>query len=110
MRTRRQTRGSTTLAKSEVIKSVSATTASSVASSTLDEQSTIAEDAADDDDNVASWSGWAEVENDPVIFTTLLREWGVPNVQVHEVVPLESLFDYPTYVFYLSLFINFQYP
>ncbi|RVX74903.1 hypothetical protein B0A52_01180 [Exophiala mesophila] len=106
MRTRRQTRGSTTLAKSEVIKSVSATTASSVASSTLDEQSTIAEDAADDDDNVASWSGWAEVENDPVIFTTLLREWGVPNVQVHEVVPLESLFDYPTENTYGLIFLS----
>jgi len=41
-----------------------------------------------------SWTGWAEVENDPVIFTTLLREWGVPNIRVNEVVPLDSVFDH----------------
>jgi len=43
---------------------------------------------------VGSWTGWAEVENDPVIFTTLLREWGVPNIRVNEVVPLDSVFDH----------------
>lgn len=105
MRTRRQTRATSSLAKSEAINSVSATakdtTASSATSSTLYQQSTIAEDPLGDDDNGASWGGWAEVENDPVIFTTLLREWGVPNVQVHEVVPLESLFNHPAYVFSL---------
>ncbi|KIV81872.1 hypothetical protein PV11_04022 [Exophiala sideris] len=42
-----------------------------------------------------SWAGWAELENDPEVFTTLLREWGVLNVQVNEVVPLDSVFDHP---------------
>jgi hypothetical protein len=28
------------------------------------------------------------------IFSTLLREWGVSNIQVNEVVPLEALFEY----------------
>lgn len=32
------------------------------------------------------------------VFTALLREWGVPNVQVNEVVPLDSVFDQPPYV------------
>lgn len=48
------------------------------------------------DDPSPSWTGWAELENDPLIFATLLREWGVRNVQVNEVVPLESIFDHPS--------------
>lgn len=40
-----------------------------------------------------NWAGWAEVENDPAIFSTLLREWGVPSVRVQEVFQLDSLFD-----------------
>ena len=43
----------------------------------------------------SSWKGWAELENDPAIFSTLLREWGVPSVQVNEVVPLDSIFAVP---------------
>lgn len=41
------------------------------------------------------WQGWAELENDPAIFSTLLREWGVPSVRVQEVLQLDSLFDEP---------------
>lgn len=48
------------------------------------------------DELVPSWTGWAELENDPLIFSTLLREWGVPNIQVNEVVPLESVFNHPS--------------
>lgn len=42
---------------------------------------------------VENWQGWAELENDPAIFSTLLREWGVPSVQVQEVFELDRLFD-----------------
>ena len=42
---------------------------------------------------VEKWQGWAELENDPAIFSTLLREWGVPSVQVQEVFDLDGLFD-----------------
>lgn len=40
-----------------------------------------------------NWEGWAELENDPAIFSTLLREWGVPTVKVQEVFELDRLFD-----------------
>lgn len=43
-----------------------------------------------------NWQGWAELENDPAIFSTLLREWGVPTVRVQEVFVLDSLFDEPS--------------
>lgn len=42
-----------------------------------------------------NWTGWAELENDPAIFSTLLREWGVPSVRIQEVFELDSLFDMP---------------
>jgi len=42
---------------------------------------------------VQSWQGWAELENDPTIFSVMLREWGVDGVQVKEVVPLDAIFD-----------------
>jgi ubiquitin carboxyl-terminal hydrolase L5 len=45
---------------------------------------------------VNNWQGWAELENDPAIFSTLLREWGVPSVQVQEVFDLDALFDEPS--------------
>lgn len=43
----------------------------------------------------ANWKGWAELENDPLIFSTLLREWGVQEVGVREVIPLDAVFDTP---------------
>ncbi|KAK5072780.1 hypothetical protein LTR64_000813 [Lithohypha guttulata] len=50
----------------------------------------------DEDENKAlselpAWTGWAELENDPDIFTIILEEWGVPNVQVNEVTAIEQL-------------------
>lgn len=42
-----------------------------------------------------NWRGWAELENDPAIFSTLLREWGVPSVRIQEVFQLDTLFDEP---------------
>jgi hypothetical protein len=44
---------------------------------------------------IANWKGWAELENDPLIFSTLLREWGVRGVGVREVIPLDAVFDTP---------------
>ncbi|KPI44606.1 Ubiquitin carboxyl-terminal hydrolase isozyme L5 [Cyphellophora attinorum] len=38
-----------------------------------------------------NWRGWAELENDPAIFSTLLREWGVPGVEVQEIIELDDL-------------------
>ncbi|KAK5092234.1 hypothetical protein LTR70_001958 [Exophiala xenobiotica] len=38
-----------------------------------------------------SWPGWAELENDPEIFTILLQEWGVPNLSVHEILDIAEL-------------------
>ncbi|KAJ9644839.1 hypothetical protein H2204_001301 [Knufia peltigerae] len=65
-----------------------------VTSSTPDD-ATASKDATPPIDEYAGpWTGWAELENDPVIFTTLLREWGVPSIQVNEVVPLDSIFDH----------------
>ncbi|KAJ9611605.1 hypothetical protein H2200_004789 [Cladophialophora chaetospira] len=64
------------------------------------------DDAAMDTTPLGSWSGWAELENDPVIFSTLLREWGVPNVQVDEVVPLDSIFEYPPDSIYGLIFLS----
>lgn len=40
-----------------------------------------------------SWPGWAELENDPEIFTILLQEWGMLNVQVNEVYDITDLLD-----------------
>ncbi|KAK7883764.1 hypothetical protein LTR67_010926 [Exophiala xenobiotica] len=69
---------------------------SSVAPSSAGDAATGTEDGTTPagDDQVGPWAGWAEVENDPVIFTTLLREWGVPGIQVNEVVPLDNIFEY----------------
>lgn len=55
------------------------------------------EDADDDDDDdegqaeYKAWPGWAELENDPEIFTILLQEWGVPNVAVNEILDIADL-------------------
>lgn len=40
-----------------------------------------------------SWPGWAELENDPEIFTILLQEWGMRNVLVNEVYDITELLD-----------------
>ncbi|KAI1625493.1 ubiquitin carboxyl-terminal hydrolase L5 [Exophiala viscosa] len=55
---------------------------------------------------IGSWAGWAELENDPEVFTTLLREWGVPGVQVNEVVPLDSVFDHPAESIFGLIFLS----
>lgn len=38
-----------------------------------------------------SWPGWAELENDPEIFTILLQEWGMRNFMVNEVYDISEL-------------------
>ncbi|EXJ73275.1 uncharacterized protein A1O5_03035 [Cladophialophora psammophila CBS 110553] len=71
-----------------------------------DTASTTTEDGVPATHQTFSWKGWAEIENDPVIFSTLLREWGVPNVQVNEVVPLDSVFEYPPQSIYGLIFLS----
>lgn len=39
------------------------------------------------------WPGWAELENDPEIFTILLQEWGMRDVLVNEVYDLTELLE-----------------
>ncbi len=53
-----------------------------------------------------SWQGWAELENDPAIFSVLLREWGVKGVQVREIVPLDAIFDSPASSTYGLIFLS----
>jgi ubiquitin carboxyl-terminal hydrolase L5 len=52
------------------------------------------------------WKGWAELENDPAIFSTLLREWGVSKIHVNEVVPLDSIFDISPESVYGLIFLS----
>ena len=40
-----------------------------------------------------AWPGWAELENDPEIFTIILQEWGVRDLTVSEIMPIEQMFD-----------------
>lgn len=40
-----------------------------------------------------SWPGWAELENDPQIFTILLQEWGMRNFLVNEVYDITELLE-----------------
>lgn len=40
-----------------------------------------------------SWPGWAELENDPEIFTILLQEWGMRNFLVNEVYDITDLLE-----------------
>jgi len=80
------------LAKTNVTKQDSSVTASSNTGDDLSTPDT--GDRQGTDTTVSSWTGWAELENDPLIFATLLKEWGVTNVQVNEVVPLESVFNH----------------
>ncbi|KIY02789.1 uncharacterized protein Z520_01254 [Fonsecaea multimorphosa CBS 102226] len=79
---------------------------SGAASTPLDTTSTTTEDVTLANDPLGSWKGWAEIENDPVVFSTLLREWGVPNVQVNEVVPLDNVFEYPPQSIYGLIFLS----
>lgn len=44
-------------------------------------------------DESLTWTGWAEIENDPEIFTTLLHEWGARNLKVNEVIDIAELID-----------------
>lgn len=37
------------------------------------------------------WKGWAEIENDPAIFTTILQEWGLSHVQVNDVFDMAEI-------------------
>ena len=53
-----------------------------------------------------SWKGWAEIENDPAIFSTLLQEWGICNIQVNEVVALDSIFDTSSDSVYGLIFLS----
>ncbi|EXJ89785.1 hypothetical protein A1O3_02852 [Capronia epimyces CBS 606.96] len=83
------------------------TQASSVAASSCEDTGSMStDDIVASSNQAGSWRGWAELENDPVIFTTLLREWGVPDVQVHEVVPLDSVFDHPPESVYGLIFLS----
>ncbi|EHY58409.1 hypothetical protein HRR83_007226 [Exophiala dermatitidis] len=79
---------------------------STVGSSAEDVTPMSTDDAVAAGEQAGSWKGWAILENDPVIFTTLLREWGVPNVQVHEIVPLDSLFDHAPESVYGLIFLS----
>ena len=51
-------------------------------------------------DKTSSWRGWAELENDPMVFNTLLYEWGVRGIEVQEVIPLDAMFDSFAFVRY----------
>jgi hypothetical protein len=52
----------------------SSVAASSNAGDDLDTADT--NDQQGTDNQMSSWTGWAELENDPLIFATLLKEWG----------------------------------
>ena len=39
------------------------------------------------------WRGWAEIENDPEIFTILVHAWGDPEIQVNEIIDIAVLFE-----------------
>lgn len=57
-----------------------------------------------------SWPGWAELENDPEIFTILLQEWGMRNFLVNEVYDITELLDLnPSSIFgliFLSRYVS----
>jgi hypothetical protein len=88
------TRLTTDLSKLTATNQDSSVAASSNAGDDLDAADT--KDQQGTDNQMSSWTGWAELENDPLIFATLLKEWGVPNIQVNEVVPLESVLNHPS--------------
>ena len=58
-----------------------------------DEPSAIEEHQHDDDGQLdePEWTGWAELENDPGIFTILVQEWGASNAQVYEMLDIIDL-------------------
>jgi len=45
----------------------------------------------EDEKECTAWKGWAEIENDPEIFTILLQDWGVPDTQVNEILDVADL-------------------
>ncbi|KAF5876532.1 putative ubiquitin carboxyl-terminal hydrolase protein [Botrytis fragariae] len=42
------------------------------------------------DDERKSWKGWCELESDPALFNYILREYGVKDVKIQEVLGLED--------------------
>ncbi|TGO51329.1 hypothetical protein BCON_0163g00100 [Botryotinia convoluta] len=42
------------------------------------------------DDERKSWKGWCELESDPALFNYILREYGVKDVKIQEVLSLED--------------------
>ena len=57
------------------------------------------------------WKGWAELENDPTIFSVMLREWGVKGIQVREIIPLDAIFDVsPTSIYGLIFLSRYTVP
>ncbi|KAJ9663377.1 hypothetical protein H2198_000894 [Neophaeococcomyces mojaviensis] len=43
------------------------------------------------EEQATAWKGWAEIENDPEIFTILVQEWGASNIHVEEVLDITEL-------------------
>lgn len=41
--------------------------------------------------NSSTWTGWAELENDPEIFTAILHGWGAKHLQVDEVLDVGQM-------------------
>ncbi|KAF7504117.1 hypothetical protein GJ744_002686 [Endocarpon pusillum] len=72
---------------------ITTTTAPDAASETNRDTSMQASPDATGAPDKATWQGWAEIENDPIVFNVMLREWGVRGIQVNEVVPLDAVFD-----------------
>ncbi|ERF71399.1 hypothetical protein EPUS_07427 [Endocarpon pusillum Z07020] len=72
---------------------ITTTTAHDAASETNRDTSMQASPDATGTPDKATWQGWAEIENDPIVFNVMLREWGVRGIQVNEVVPLDAVFD-----------------
>jgi hypothetical protein len=96
-----------TLKKPESTTSSLASTSGDVSMETL--ESTQEQQASS---MASTWKGWAELENDPLIFSTLLREWGVKGLSVREVIPLDAVFDTPAQftlgLIFLSRYVVFD--
>lgn len=58
-----------------------------------------------------SWKGWAEIENDPEIFTILVQEWGARHICVEEVLDVSELpLNHPGAVFGLIFLSRYVAP
>ncbi|PQE32471.1 ubiquitin carboxyl-terminal hydrolase protein [Rutstroemia sp. NJR-2017a WRK4] len=42
------------------------------------------------DEERNSWKGWCELESDPALFNYILRQYGVKNIKIQEVLGLED--------------------